>query len=61
MTSPLPARKTLRHSPAVRRAPVVGLLVLLTVGLAGCGDPDGGGGGGGGYVAQQAAPAASPR
>ena len=61
MTSRRPARKAHRNRSALRRAPVVGLLVLLTVGLAGCGDPDGGGGGGGGYVAQQAAPAASPR
>jgi hypothetical protein len=38
------------------RAAVVAVLAVLTVGLAGCGDPDGGGGGGG-YLA---APLASP-
>ncbi len=60
MTSRPPARTAHRHHPALRRAPAVGLLVLLTWGLTGCGDPDGGGGGGGGgYVAQQAAAAPS--
>lgn len=53
MTSRLPTSTAHHNNPAVRRAAVVGLLVLLTCGLTGCGDPDGGGGGGG-YVAQQA-------
>ncbi len=60
MTSRPPARTTHRNRPALRRAPAVGLLVLLTWGLTGCGDPDDGGGGGGGYVAQQASTAPSP-
>ncbi len=55
-----PARNAHRNHPALRRAAAVGLLVLLTWGLTGCGDPDGGGGGGGGYVAQQASLAPGP-
>lgn len=54
-----PALDAHRTHPAVRRAPVVGLLVLLACGLTGCGDPDGGGGGGG-YFAQPATSAPSP-
>ena len=56
MTTRRPAR-TDWDRPALRRAPAIGLLVLLSGGLSGCGDPDGGGGGGGGYVAQQTSPA----
>lgn len=53
-----PGRNAHRKHFAVRRARVVGLLVLLTCGLPGCGDPDGDGGGG--YVAQQAELRARP-
>ena len=45
---------TARRGSARRRASLVTALALLTVGLAGCGDPDDDGdegGGGGGYVA----------
>ena len=43
---------TARRRPARRRAALVTALALLTVGLAGCGDPDDDGDeGGGGYVA----------
>jgi hypothetical protein len=59
MTSRPPARTAHRHHPALRRAPAVGLLVLLTWGLTGCGDPDDDGGGGG-YVTQQASAAPRP-
>ena len=54
-----PAGNAHRNLPAVRRVHVVGLLVLLTFGLTGCGDPDGGGGGGS-YVAQQPSSASGP-
>ncbi len=55
------ARTAHRHHPVLRRALAVGLLVLLTWGATGCGDPDDdGGGGGGGYVAQQASAAPRP-
>ena len=60
MTRRPPAGSAHRTHPAVRRAPVVTLLVMLTCALAGCGDPDGGGGGGGGYVAQQATSMSGP-
>ena len=39
-----------RRGPVRRRASLVTVLALLTMGLAGCGDPDDGEGGGG-YVA----------
>ena len=40
-----------RRGPVRRRASLVTVLALLTMGLAGCGDPDDDGEGGGGYVA----------
>lgn len=43
-----------RRGPSVRlRTSVAGAVALLSLGLAGCGDPDDKGGGGGGYLAQQ--------
>ncbi len=54
MNAGLSARDAHLARPALRRASSVCVFVVLTLGLAGCGDPDGGGGGGGGgYVAQQ--------
>ena len=57
MTPRRAGRTARRDRRGARPATLVGLLVLLTCGLTGCGDPDGGGGGGGGYVAQSAAQA----
>ena len=58
MAEPTPTRRAPR--PVARRAPAIGLLIMLAWALTGCGDPDGGGGGGGGYVAQQRSAQASP-
>ncbi len=52
MIRELSTRDTRRVRPVQLRTSVAAVLVLLSFGLAGCGDPDDGGGGGG-YVAQQ--------
>ena len=42
------------RGPSLRlRTSVAGAVTLLSLGLAGCGEPDDNGGGGGGYLAQQ--------
>jgi hypothetical protein len=61
MTTRLPGRNVQWKGLVLRLAAALGLLVLLALGLTGCGDPDDDDGGGGGYVAQQTPPAPGPR
>ena len=43
-----------RGRPVLLRTSLAGAVALLSLGLTGCGEPDGGGGGGGGgYLTQQ--------
>jgi hypothetical protein len=46
-----PSPDAARRGPVRRRASLVTVLAIFTLGLAGCGDPDDDDEGGGGYVA----------
>ncbi len=53
MTLDLATRDRARRRPTCLRTALVGVPALLSLTLAGCGDPDDDDGGGGGYVSQQ--------